>query len=335
MAISERKLQKLIAEVKSQSEEFERLEKKMNFNIDTKSLFLPDFCKKSSNEDKNNPLATYRITELEERIKNLPLGIMFVGPTGVGKSSTINALLGQKSAVVGYGVNPETMDAKSYKFNKYIKFWDTPGLGDSPEQDKKHIKKILTLLHKQYKKNDVSLGRQIDLVVVIIDGSHRDIGTVFSFVKDYIIPEINNENILFVINQADMAMKGRHFDERTGKPDEILNNYLMEQAESMKQRIKESTGLTITAPVIYSATNNFNLTGIFDYIIDNQKWKMRKFTHPYEYLESKYFIEDSHSTTRTKDISTGQSDSSDFGEVVSDILGAPIRLLGDIFYSLF
>lgn len=335
MAISERKLQKLIAEVKAQSEELERLEKKMNLKTDTNSLFVSEWQKKTSKEDENNSLSTYRLTELKERIKNLPLGIMFVGPTGVGKSSTINALLEQNSAVVGYGVNPETMDIKSYKFNQYIKFWDTPGLGDSPEQDKKHIKKIINLLHKQYKNKDVPLGRQIDLVVVIIDGSRRDIGTVFSFVKEYIMPEIDNENILFIVNQADMAMKGRHFDERNGKPDEILNKYLKEQSESIKLRIKESTGLTITSPIIYSATNNFNLTGIFDYIIDNQKWKMRKFTHTYEYLESKYFIEDSHSTTRTKDISTGQSDSSDFGEVVSDILGAPIRLLGDIFYSLF
>lgn len=171
-------------------------------------------------------MASYRLDELEERIDGLPLNIMLVGPTGAGKSSTINALLRMEKATVGYGVEPETMETKSYKFNRYIKFYDTPGLGDSPEQDKKHIRKIRSLLNRVYKKNDVSLGKTIDLVIVIIDGSSRDNGTVFSFVKNNIMPLIDKDNIIFIVNQADMAMKGRHFDQTNRKPDEILQRYL-------------------------------------------------------------------------------------------------------------
>ena len=177
---------------------------------------------------------------------------------------------------VGYGTDPETKRSKAYKFNKYIKIWDTPGLGDSPEEDAKHVKKIDSLLCRTYKKNDISCGKSIDLVLVIIDGSGRDIGTVLNIVRKHIIPKINRSNILFAINQADMAMKGRHFNQDEAAPDATLQDFLARQAASIRQRILVSTGLMIRNPVVFSAEYGFNIKGILDSIIDNDKWVPRK-----------------------------------------------------------
>ncbi len=330
MAVSKRQLEKLKSEVYAQSNELDRLTREMHKKYGKPE---PQRAKRKmpSSKDKKNPLASYRLKEIENKIRNLPLNIMLVGPTGVGKSSTINALLGEENAKVGYGVNPETMETKSYRFNQYIKIWDTPGLGDSPEQDKIHAKKIKSLLRKKYKKDDMVLGRTIDLILVIIDGSRRDIGTVFSFVHNIIMPEIDNKNILFIVNQADMAMKGRHFNEETGKPDETLEAYLKEQSESIKNRIKESTGLTICNPIVYSATNRYNMNAILDFIIDNNEWKMRKFANHFEYLESRYYDEDityemQKRKNRNQDINSKDFEEDDsIGDVIGNIVAAPLK----------
>lgn len=204
------------------------------------------------------------------------LGIMLVGATGAGKSSTINALLQQDAAAIGSGADPQTKETSCYPFNEYVQLWDTPGLGDSPEEDAKHVKKIQELLNRDYKQDGVIYGKLIDIVLVIVDGSGRDIGTVLPLVKDHVMPEIDNRNILFVINQADMAMKGRHFDHGNAVPDAILQNFLDRQAAAIQQRIWESTGLLIRKPVVFSATHSFNLTALLDSIIDNSEWRLRK-----------------------------------------------------------
>ena len=238
-------------------------------------------------------LACYRMDELKNRLNGFPLGIMLVGPTGAGKSSTINALLQNSEAAVGYGTDPKTKKTKAYKFNNYIKIWDTPGLGDSPEEDAEHVKKINSLLHRTYKKDEVACGKSIDLVLVIIDGSGRDIGTVLNIVRQHIIPNINRNNILFAVNQADMAMKGRHFNQDAAVPDATLQEFLDRQAETFRQRILESTGLEIRTPVVFSAEYCFNIKGLLDSIIDNDEWVLRKGYDIYEKINENHKVEKS------------------------------------------
>ena len=62
----------------------------------------------------------------------------------------------------------------------------------------------------------------IDLVLVILDGSTRDLGTSYELINNVIIPNLGEnkkDRILVAINQADAAMKGRHWDYNTNKPD--------------------------------------------------------------------------------------------------------------------
>lgn len=226
--------------------------------------------------------------ELLKRLRNFcntETNIMLVGATGCGKSSTINALfaVGENAdsskeivmdtdgetvdgeyisevkhkkptyvevAKVGTKADPETKDIEKYKIGNLV-LWDTPGLGDGTEIDEHHKEIITELLREE----DEEGNALIDLVLVVLDGSTRDLGTSYKILNEVIIPELKEDTnrILIALNQADIAMKtGRHWDYEKNAPDETLVQFLNEKTESIKKRIKEDSGLDVE-PVYYCA----------------------------------------------------------------------------------
>ena len=147
--------------------------------------------------------------------------IMLVGATGCGKSSTINALFScnrqeeyVEAAKVGSRADPETRDIERYRIGNLI-LWDTPGLGDGTEIDAHHREVITELLQEVDEGEDGEKTALIDLVLVILDGSTRDLGTSYQILNEVIIPELGDDTgrILIALNQVDIAMKtGRHWD---------------------------------------------------------------------------------------------------------------------------
>lgn len=206
-------------------------------------------------------------------LKEQKINLMITGATGCGKSSTINALFDMEVANVGVGVDPETMEITKYELDNLI-LWDSPGLGDGKEADNRHAKNIIKKLNELDENNNLL----IDLVLVILDGSTRDLGTSYELINNVIIPNLGEnkkDRILVAINQADAAMKGRHWDYNTNKPDGELEKFLEEKIVSVKNRIKEGTGIDIE-PIYYSAgykENNekqcqpYNLSKLLSYIV--------------------------------------------------------------------
>ncbi|SDB13607.1 GTPase family protein [Eubacterium oxidoreducens] len=178
------------------------------------------------------------------------INILITGPTGCGKSSTINALFKTERAKVGYGSDPETMDVEKYELENMV-LWDTPGLGDGKEADLRHKQNIINKLREVGKD-----GRPlVDLVLVILDGSTRDLGTSYELINDVIIPNLQGEKdkrILVAINQADMAMKGRNWNYEKNEPTKKLVDFLDEKVDSIRKRIYEATGVLVH-PIYYSA----------------------------------------------------------------------------------
>ena len=209
--------------------------------------------------------------EIYSRSLLLPLDILLVGATGVGKSSTINAIFGNRVAKVGEGCDPETQIISSYRVKDYFRVHDSAGLGDGISNDEKHAKNIINELLKTVTTNSdksTSYGF-IDMVMVILDGSSRDLGTTYQLLKNVILPIFDPKRIIVVINQADMAMKGRYWNHNFCIPEQPLIDFLEEKSKTTQDRIKEATGLTINRPIYYSAEYSFNIDKIISPIKSN------------------------------------------------------------------
>lgn len=216
-------------------------------------------------------LNDYRIRDIEKKLEKArfrPLDVMVTGVTGAGKSTTLNTIFRKNVATVGNGVDTETMYLDYYSLNDVFRLWDTPGLGDGVTNDETHKRKLVDLLYKTYSL-DGNIYGWIDSIIVVLEGLNRDMGSTYTLLNEVIVPNIQAERILVVINQADMAMKGRHWNKETNRPDEVLLDFLEKQAISIQNRVKEATGVTIRKPVYYSAEYGYNVEKLLDFIIDN------------------------------------------------------------------
>lgn len=218
-------------------------EKKMDSSIFDK---LEEDIMKSELEEAEK---TKRISQIHQ-MKDREVNIMLVGATGAGKSSTINALFDMEVAKVGMDVNPETSLIEKYELENF-NIWDTPGLGDSIEADEETIENIIAKLNETNDDGELL----IDLVVVVLDASTKDLGMIYKMLNDVLLPCFGDEaadRVVVALNQADIAMKGKHWDEENNVPDDTLKDFLKRKSESIRDRIKEATGLDIR-PVCYCA----------------------------------------------------------------------------------
>lgn len=282
-----------------------------------------------SEEDKNKMLKNVM------RMKDQKVNIMITGATGSGKSSTINAMFDTEVAKVGVGVDPETMEIEKYELDNLV-LWDTPGLGDGKESDNRHAKNIIDKLNAV----DADGNALIDLVLVILDGGSRDLGTSYELINNVIIPNLGKDKanrILVAINQADMAMKGRNWDFDKNEPNDTLKDFLEDKVVSVKNRVYEATGVRIE-PIYYSAgykedgvlqNRPYNLSKLLYYIVkatpsekrvvyanninsDAEMWKDDDDLLDYSRETKKSIFES---------ITSGASKGADIGESVGEIFG--------------
>ena len=236
---------------------------------------LADEIQRDTSLDEN---AKAQVMRNLAKIRNTKVNILIMGATGCGKSSTINALFGKNIAKVGQGVDPETMDIRKFELSNIV-LYDSPGLGDGKEADLGHSKNIIA---KLYEKDDNG-NMLIDLVLVILEGGSRDLGTSFQLINEIIIPNLGEDKkrLLVAINQADIAMKGRYWNHEKNHPEPELVKFLNDKVESTKRRIEEATGVEVE-PIYYSAgykdgnqaQNPYNLSKLMYLILQHTKSRL-------------------------------------------------------------
>ncbi|WP_416391053.1 50S ribosome-binding GTPase [Alloalcanivorax xenomutans] len=223
--------------------------------------------------------------DIRDDIRATKINVLLVGGTGVGKSSTINALFEnnglEATAEIGQSAKPETMDISAHEMDNLI-IWDTPGLGDSPEKDRKHQNQIISLLQEKDDKGQPL----IDLVFLILDAGSRDFSSAFTLIKDIVLPNLHHDDrdrLLIGLNQADQAMKGHYWDRVNNRPENNLIERLEELVKTVKDRIKADTDLNVE-PIYYSAgcvmdgevlSHPYNLQKLLSFIMDRLPKKKR------------------------------------------------------------
>ncbi len=210
-------------------------------------------------------------------IQEQNINLLVIGATGVGKSSTVNALFNTNTikkkdiATIGYGVSPQTQYIKAYSLAK-LTIWDTPGFGDSLN-DTNFASEVEKLLQTKME-NGFGL---IDMAIVILDGSSKDIGTSIDIINNILIPNFGKEaqsRILVAINKIDLIKGGRYWDYKENRPLHYLEEYLNTLTSDIKSRIHDVTNIEIE-PIIYSAGNisqkqhPYNLLNFINHILTN------------------------------------------------------------------
>jgi len=147
----------------------------------------------------------------------------------------------------------------------------------------------------------------IDLVLVILDGGSRDLGTSYDLINKVIIPNLGDEKskrILVAINQADNAMKGRFWDYENCRPEPRLVEFLEAKCKSVRRRIKEGTDVDVE-PIYYSAgfkeagkpqENSYNLAKLLYFILKHIPARKRILAFEHVPQEGKNFTKNDKDT---------------------------------------
>lgn len=277
-------------------------------------------------------------------LKGKKINVLITGSTGCGKSSTINALFNTEKAKVGATPDPETMTIEKYELEN-LTLWDSPGLGDGKESDNRHAKNIIRKLNEL----DKDGNPLIDIVLVVLDGGSRDLGTSYQLINEVIIPNIGKgmENrILVAINQADMAMKGKYWNNEENRPEKPLEDFLKAKVESVKKRIYEATGVTVD-PIYYCAGYKeeglpqqppYNLSKLLSYIVTNTPAEKRicyadninKRPEMWKHDDGLSDYKEEVRSSMLESIATGIREGSEIGEEIGSNFGRLGGIIGRI-----
>lgn len=189
-------------------------------------------------------------TKIMEQLK-VNLNILVVGATGVGKSSTIAALFknGKDFVEIGTDSKPQTQNIEKFVISNNITLWDSPGLGEGEEKDKKHKDNIIAKLQEKDKDGNAL----IDLVLVILDATNKDLETAYKLINKVIIPNMpNKDRILIVLNKCDCVIDRVDFVENGRKLTDEQIQYLDSKVNDIRGRVKKDTGVDVE-PIYYSA----------------------------------------------------------------------------------
>lgn len=180
---------------------------------------------------------------------NQTLHILFVGASGVGKSSTINALCEKTQAEVKEGTTLITQGIKSYALDN-IMLYDSAGFGIGIQDDENNAKALKELLMQKDEINNPL----IDFIIITIDFSVRDLESTYKTIK--IITENLDSpiRILFALNKCDaMLNSSDSWDYATNQPSQEFKHYLEMQKDNIKKRIEDNTKLKDISIIYYSA----------------------------------------------------------------------------------
>lgn len=184
-------------------------------------------------------------TRLQKRIETLcqreyPINILVIGPTGTGKSTLINALMGDAVAEVGHGAASVQNEVKLHE-GEYsgikIRIYDTTGFSDSEG------KSDITIVREIAKEN------KFDLILICLRMDSRaddKVRTMFTIMGEMIRNEMW-ERVVVVLTFANMFLQLRGIKRLDdARKSEAVNN----EIEQFKKYVHEFLRSSVKEDII-------------------------------------------------------------------------------------
>ena len=193
-----------------------------------------------------------------------PPRIALIGETGVGKTSTINALFGKGLEISHTRACTQIETEVVGERGRPVRVFDMPGLGEDLDADERHFDTYRRVL------------REVDVAVWIVKADNRAMTNV-QRALDRLMKDgtLDAKKLVVALNQVDLLQPG------TWDPE--INLPSAEQEETIKQRrndIVEKMRKVVDVPdrqvVAYSARTFYNLEALFEALLgacdETRRW---------------------------------------------------------------
>ena len=205
-------------------------------------------------------------TALEREILEKPFRVAVIGQSGVGKSTTLNAVFGLSNYTSDIAEGTTEIVEKVFPMRNgfNLSIYDMPGLNNDVDKD------------IEYEKLYQKILPDCDVIVYIINAHSKDFGEDCRILKEIVLPICNTnhirENLILAINKIDTI--GESYD--PSDPELRWNVFDNEPTEKLKLAIKRKLGdindklideqlvgvegaVSVAKVVYYSAMFNYNL----------------------------------------------------------------------------
>lgn len=208
------------------------------------------------------------LDELGKEITGRPFRVAIIGQSGVGKSSTLNAVFGLNLPVSDIAEGTTEIIEKIFPMRDGFKLsiYDMPGLLQSRKKDKIYEDMYKEILPK------------CDVIVYIIKANTRNIGDDCRILKDVVLPICNQnsikDNLIIAVNKVDTIGQTIDPDDPELMWDPISNVPSDKLFECIKKKridiftklideglviMNTESALDPSQVVFYSATYEYNL----------------------------------------------------------------------------
>jgi predicted GTPase len=191
-----------------------------------------------------------------EAEESKPPCIALIGETGVGKTSTINALFG-KGLDVSHAractqIETEIMGERGQP----VRVFDMPGLGEDLDADERHFETYRRVLP------------DVDAVVWILKADNRAMTNVQRSLGRLVKEDILDPGKLVIaLNQVDLVQPG-DWDRQINLPSPEQELTIAKRREDVLEKTRKVVTLPERHVVAYSARTFFNLDALLEALLD-------------------------------------------------------------------
>lgn len=235
---------------------------------------------------KKNEFLGFLKKQYLKELQNSSPTIAVIGRTGVGKSSTLNALFNLKLPV--HHTRPATKKPERIRIESHTKrgkgtiyFYDMPGIGEDRKADQKYLRKYVEVLG------------QCHVAVWVMSEDDRDMSYDLDFFETF--KDSTNSNLasrlVIGINKYDRIYPGENdWDGNFNLPSREQEHYMQERIEYVKEKVREVFPEFPDDRIIgYSANKHYRLMDLFKAIMDvapkKYRWYLNNFKDVASYAE--------------------------------------------------